>query len=290
MESLLLVGGSGWIGSHLKKYLSDQGYRVSTLSRGSLEWDPERGVIELASLENYFAVINLAGESIMEGRWNMAKKERIYSSRVTTTKLLAEAISRLKNPPKLFLSSSAIGIYGMHGDEEVTEQTACGSGFLATVCQDWEKAAQLPRSCPTRVVSLRFGMVLGCDGGALKQMIPLFRYGLGGTIGSGKQWISWIAMEDLVRFVHFIIQRPNLSGAINVVSPYPVQQVEFAKMLAVALHRPALFPLPAWVVKCLFGEKGAETLLSSIRALPAVALEQGFVFRCPKIYNFDFNV
>jgi len=275
---ILIVGASGFIGRHLTQYLRSVGHTVSPLLREKGVWEPAEGVLDVSALTGFDAIINLAGEPITNGRWSAEKKKKIISSRVDATRLLAREIQQLKVPPRLFLCASATGYYGSRGDEELTEESSAGTGFLAEVCQKWEAAAQMAARTGVRVIRLRTGAVIGQDGGVLAKMRPIFQWGLGGKIGDGQQWMSWIAMEDLVRLVQFLLSHEEIKGAVNAVAPQPIRNKEFTRLLASALHRPAFCTVPAWALRCLLGEMADEVLLSSVRAYPAKALALGFEF------------
>jgi uncharacterized protein (TIGR01777 family) len=227
-------------------------------------------------------VVHLAGENIAR-RWTRAAKTRIRASRVDATRLLCEALARLPQPPRVLVCASATGYYGDRGDELLDERSQPGTGFLPEVCQAWEAATQPARQRGIRVVHLRLGIVLARHGGALARMLLAFRLGLGGRVGTGQQYWSWILLEDLLRVVELAIQDDGLSGAVNTVSPAPATNAEFARTLARALRRPAFLPLPAFAVRMIFGEMGREVLLASARVRPARLLEGGFEFRYPQL-------
>lgn len=282
----ILIGGShGLVGSALIKSLESQGHEIFRLvrhapgSKTEVEWSPDRYSIALARLEGFDAAVNLAGESIAEGGWTDEKKRRIRESRVKGTKLLGDALANLTVPPKTFICASAIGYYGNRGDEILTETSAPGKDFLSEVCSEWEKATALAMEKGIRVVNARFGIILDRHGGALKKMLPPFRMGAGGKIGSGKQWMSWIALDDVIGALNFALTQESLSGPVNFVAPNPVTNAEFAKTLGNVLSRPTLFPMPAFVVKLLFGEMGEALLLGSERVAPKRLMAEGYEFR-----------
>lgn len=286
---VIISGTSGLVGSALASFLDAEDYQVFKLVRGKADllpheiaWDPQRGVVDPGLLEGVDVVIHLAGESIM-GRWTARKKKNIESSRVDSTTLLADALSRLKRPPTLFICASAIGYYGDQGDKWLTEHSPKGEGFLADVCEKWEKATKGASHAGIRTVNLRLGMVLSEAGGALKQMLPPFRWGLGGRLGSGLQYMSWITLYDLLHVIEFTIHSLQLAGPVNAVTPFPVQNSEFTKSLAEELEKPAILPIPAFAVKLLFGQMGEELLLSSARVKPQKLEEAQFVFTYPQI-------
>lgn len=287
---ILITGSSGLIGKALTHFLQVQGHHVVRLERktgistiDSIYWDPEKKVYDLTEFEGFDAVVNLAGENIASRRWTKAKKQRIYDSRVKTTELLSDCLIKLKNPPKVLVNASAVGFYGDHGDKVLTENNAAGSGFLAEVCNDWEKAASKVEGKGIRLVFLRFGTVLSTDGGALQTMLLPFKVGMGGIIGSGKQYISWITIDDLVRAVLFTIEQVTIHGPVNVVSPEPVTNALLTKTLGERLHRPTFLSMPAFVAKLVFGEMADDLLLGSIRAVPKRLTDAGFKFRYPLI-------
>lgn len=287
---IAVTGSSGLIGSALVPELVGAGHEILRFVRhGSLRrtgtalWDPTLGMIDASALEGLDAVIHLAGENIGAGRWSAAKKARIYASRVDGTRLLATAIAGLQRPPRTLVAASAIGYYGHREDDIVDEDSAPGAGFLANVVREWEAATQSAAQRGVRVVNMRFGMVLSSEGGALASMIPAFRFMLGGPMGSGEQYISWVAIDDAVGSVLHVLQHNELSGPVNAVAPTPVTNAEFSATLGRVLSRPAALPLPAFAVKLLFGEMGEELLLSSTRVEPHRLKESGYAFRFPAL-------
>jgi uncharacterized protein (TIGR01777 family) len=281
----VLIGGShGLVGTALIKSLEAEGHEIFRLVRhypdssSEIEWSPDRYSIALARLEGFDAVVNLAGESIAEGRWTEDKKRRIRESRIKGTKLLGDALANLTNRPKTFICASAVGYYGDRGDELLTESSTPGKDFLADLCVEWEKATALATEKGIRVVNTRFGLILDPNGGALAKMLPPFRMGLGGSIGSGKQWMSWIALDDVVGALKFALVNEDLNGPVNFVAPNPVTNAEFTKRLGEALSRPTLFPIPAFGVRLAFGEMADALLLSSQRVAPKRLKEAGYEF------------
>jgi uncharacterized protein (TIGR01777 family) len=282
---ILVSGSHGLVGSALVNSLRSDGHEVFGLvrraphSESEVEWYPERGSLALARLEGMDAVVHLAGESIAEGRWNDEKKQRIRESRVKGTTVLSEALSNLKRPPKTLISASAIGYYGSRGDLILTEQSAAGNDFLAGVCVEWERATETASTQGIRTVLARFGIILSVDGGALKKMLPPFRMGVGGRIGTGQQWMSWIALDDVIAGLTFALNNDSLQGPVNFVAPNPVRNAEFTKTLGKALSRPTLFPIPAFGVRLVFGEMAEALLLASQRVEPGRLNSTGYQFQ-----------
>lgn len=232
----------------------------------------------MAALEGTDVVVHLAGEQLANGRWNAAKKRRIVESRQRGTRLIAETLAGMARPPRVLLSASAIGIYGSRGDEVLSESSSPGMGFLAEVCQKWEAATEPAEKAGIRVVHLRIGLVLDRSGGALKAMLPAFRLGLGGRLGSGRQWMSWITLADSIRAIEHVMECSNVSGAVNVVGPAAVTNAEFARTLGRVLGRPAVLPAPGWALRLAIGEMADEAVLASGRAVPRKLQESRFVF------------
>jgi hypothetical protein len=245
-------------------------------------WDPAGGDIDTPKLEGFDAVVHLAGEPIA-GRWNAAKKRAIRESRVKSTRLLCETLARLSSRPRVLVGASASGYYGDRGDAVLREESGPGSSFLSQVCQEWEGATGRAAEGGIRVVNLRFGFVLSRAGGGLAKMVPAFKMGVGGKIGSGKQYLSWIAIDDLVQIILFATTAEVLHGPANAVAPNPVTNLEFTKTLGRVLRRPAIFPMPAFAVRLAFGEMGKELLLASARLEPARLLSAGYQFRFPEL-------
>ncbi len=272
---IVVTGSTGFIGRPLGDWLAGQGHTVVPVTRQVLAGESLEEALTGAG-----AVINLAGEPVAQ-RWTGDAKRRIRESRVETTRRLVVAMSTVSDRPGVLVSASAIGIYGSRGDEVLTEQSAPAFGFLAEVCREWEEQADMAEALGLRVVKLRIGVVLGRGGGALKQMLPPFKAGVGGRLGSGRQWMSWIHRDDLVRLIGFALETP-LRGVVNATSPGPVTNAEFTTALAKAIHRPAVIPVPAFALRLLYGEM-SEILLSSQRVLPRAAGGAGFQFRYPEI-------
>jgi uncharacterized protein len=286
----ILIGGShGLVGTALIKSLEAAGHEVFRLvryaphSKTEVEWSPDRYSIALARIEGFDAVVNLAGESIAEGRWTDEKKRRIRESRVKGTKLLGDALANLTVPPRTFICASAIGYYGNRGDEILTEASPPGNDFLANVCAEWEQATAFATAKGIRVVNTRFGIILDAEGGALKKMLPPFRMGAGGRIGSGKQWMSWIALHDVIGALNFALTNDSLRGPVNFVAPNPVTNAEFTKTLGSVLSRPTLFPIPAFAIKLMFGEMGEALLLGGQRVAPKLLTAEGYEFRYSRL-------
>jgi uncharacterized protein (TIGR01777 family) len=282
---ILISGSHGLVGTALIKSLEqDGGHEIFSLVRhypessSQIEWSPDRYSIALARIEGFDAVIHLAGESIAEGRWTETKKKRIRESRVKGTRLLGDALANLTARPKVMISASAIGYYGDRGDEVLTENSAPGKDFLSDICVEWEKATALAAEKGIRVVNTRFGIILDANGGALAKMLPPFRIGIGGRIGSGKQWMSWIALDDVVGGIKFALTNEALSGPVNFVAPNPVTNSEFTSTLGKALSRPTIFPIPAFGVRLVFGEMADALLLASQRVEPVLLTKAGYRF------------
>ena len=283
---IVLTGATGLIGSALVPRLQALGYEVSPLRsrhEGPGGMNHLTGWIDRATLEGAYAVIHLAGESVAQ-RWSAAAKERIMASRRDGTRLLATTLASLATPPTVFLAMSGLNRYGLHRPETLDEQSAVSTeGFLPTVTAAWENATLPASEGGIRTVLLRTPLVLSATGGGLQKMLPGFRFGLGGPIGSGRQRMSWIGLPDLVALIIWALENPSLHGPVNAVAPQVVTQAEFARTLGAALHRPSFLPLPAWVLGLLFGQMGRETILSDLAATPTVALAGGFRFSTPTL-------
>ena len=284
MISRILVSGvSGPIGAALLPSLKTRGYEVTRLVRGAatgddqIFWDPAEP-IAADMVSGFDAVIHLAGESIV-GRWTKTKKANIRDSRVVGTTNLSKALAQAKRKPEVFVTSSAIGYYGDRGNEILNERSAPGSGFLADVCRDWEAATQAAAHAGMRTVQIRTGVVLSPNGGALGKMLTPFKMGVGGKIGDGRQWMSWIDVQDMVGAIHHVLKSDLLQGPVNMVAPKPVTNAEFTTTLSSVLSRPAILPMPAFAVKLAFGEMGETVLLGSQRVEPAQLVVSGYPFR-----------
>lgn len=287
--NILVTGASGLIGKALTAHLTQSGHRLSRMVRKDrpgpqeVRWDPSGGIPDTEPLEGLDAVLHLAGENISEGRWTAEKKRRIRDSRIQGTQLLAQSLARLFDPPKVLISVSAVGYYGDRGEEILDETSGKGSGFLADVCEEWEKATAPALMRGIRVVLPRFGMVLSAMGGALARMLPVFRLGIGGRIGDGRQYVSWIAIEDLVGALDHVLHNESIHGPVNVVAPNPVTHREFAAALGRVLSKPAFFALPAFAARLAFGQMADELLLASARVSPARLQSSGYKFRFPEL-------
>ncbi len=283
---ILISGASGLVGTALTKALRAEGGTVAHLVRpggaapdGAIRWDPASGAVDASAMEGADAVVNLNGASIAGGRWTPARKAILRSSRVDATRTLVDALGRLRQKPRVLVSASAVGYYGDRGDEILTESSRIGTGFLAALVRDWEAEAVRAEPSGIRTVLLRFGVVLSAEGGALPRMLTPFKLGVGGRLGSGKQWMPWIALEDVIGAIRFVIANAQLSGAVNLVAPNAVENAEFTRTLARALHRPAILPAPAFALRLALGEMADELLLASQRARPEKLLAAGYAFR-----------
>lgn len=287
---ILVSGASGLVGSALVPDLEKKGHEVYRLVRRlpkanerKIFWDPDCEEIEQEALEGFDAVIHLGGESIAEGRWTAAKKARIRESRVQSTDFLSRTLAALSRPPKTFACASATGFFGNRGDEELTENSPPGEGFLAEVCREWEAATAPAEEKGVRVLHLRFGVILSEKGGAFTKMLPPFKLGIGGKLGDGKQYVSWIALTDVVRAISYLLEKTEMVGAVNLVSPDPVTNEEWTRTLGEVLHRPTFFRMPAFAAKIAFGEMAEEALLASVKVVPQKLQESGFQFEHPEL-------
>jgi uncharacterized protein (TIGR01777 family) len=293
---ILVSGSTGFVGSALIAALERDGHSVATLMRGPMEagravgarkaairWDPVAGQFDAGAAEGAEALVHLAGASIASGRWNAARKELLRTSRIDATRQLMGALAKLQLPPKVIVAASAVGYYGNRGDEVLSETSAPGADFLAGLCQEWETEEARATEFGARVVHLRLGVILGAHGGALPQMALPFKLGVGGRIGDGKQWMSWLTLGEAVRIIQFALAAPAVAGPVNAVTPNPVRNAEFTKALAAALHRPALFPAPPFALRLALGEMADALLLSSQRVSPAALCAAGYPFAQPKL-------
>jgi uncharacterized protein (TIGR01777 family) len=284
---IVVSGASGLIGTPLVPALRSSGHEVMRLVRretsgpDEIAWDPAAGSLDARMLEGADAIVNLSGANIGQ-RWTASRKREILESRTTTTDLLARTAAALDPRPSVFISAGGVGIYGDRGDEMVTEESTLGSGFEADVVRAWEAAAAPARDAGVRVVSFRQGAVLAKEGGALARMLLPFRLGVGGRVGSGRQWWTWVALDDVVAAYGFVLQN-ELAGVVNLCAPNPVTNEQFAEALGKVLRRPTILPTPAFAVRALFGEMGEDVLLRGRRALPVRLLDAGFEFSLPTI-------
>jgi uncharacterized protein len=288
---IAVAGATGFIGSALTTHLTAAGHRVVRLvrrqadaSRGDIAWDPHRRLLDTAAFDGVTAVVNLAGEPVAE-RWTAERKRRIKESRVEATSLLASTLVGLARPPRVLVNASAIGIYGDRGDEMLDEAAEPGKGFLADVARAWEEAAKPVVERGIRTVFTRFGIVLSAAGGALEKMLPPFKLGAGGRLGNGKQWMSWISLEDVIGAIDFALTNDRLAGPVNVVAPNPVTNTEFTQELGHAIHRPAVATVPRFALQLAYGEMGETVLLSSQRVIPQALIRAGFAFRHPLLHD-----
>ena len=291
---VIITGATGLVGSALVRSLLADGHEETRLVRGgaqsfrapgtaAVHWDPERGEIDAKELEGHDAAVHLAGEPIAEGRWDEAKKRRVMESRAKGTRLLAETLAGLSAKPRVLVSASATGFYGDRGDEVLREESASGDDFVSEVCREWEKGTLAASQAGIRVAHLRIGLVLSAEGGALPKMLTPFKLGVGGKLGSGRQYVSWITLEDLVRVIRRAVDDESIRGPVNAVAPAPVTNEEFTKAIGRALGRPTFMAVPAFAVRLAFGEVADELLLASTRAEPARLREAGFEFKHPEI-------
>ena len=288
---VLISGASGLIGTALTSRLETAEMEVKQLTRQNVDeedekrinWHPESGTLDAEQIEGFRVVVHLAGENVADESWTEEKKRRIMDSRVTSATLLCRVLAHLKEKPRMLICASAVGYYGNRGDEELTETSEPGTGFLSEVCQAWEQAVQPAVEAGIKVANLRIGMELTSHGGALQRVLPPFRLGLGGPVGGGRQWISWIAMDDLVGIILHCINNRRMTGAINAVAPNPVQNREFVQALGKVMGKPAITPVPAFAVKLALGEMGRELVLASTRVKPERLEQSGFEWQYPNI-------
>lgn len=283
---IIIAGSNGFIGSHLASYFEKKGHQLILLSRNpkglnSRYWNPEKGEVDSTLFEGADVVINLCGESIF-GRWSESKKEKIRDSRLIPTQFLCDTLLNLQNPPKLYLGASAVGYYGDQPDQVLEEFSPPGKDFLAEVCAAWEQFPKILAQKNIRVVLTRFGIVLGKEGGALKYIDKAFSMGMGGILGSGKQIMSWIAIDDVAAAMEHLIHHPEISGPVNFTAPHPVSNYTFTQDIGKVLNRPTLVPVPKFALSMFFGE-GATVFLSSVNALPQVLLKSNYVFQYPHL-------
>jgi len=287
---ILISGSSGLTGKALVRILCAQGHSVARLVRpgslpsaGDIAWDPMAATTDVSAMEGADAVVHLSGASIAQGRWTPTRKALLRSSRIDATRVLVNALASLRHKPRLFVSASAVGCYGNRGDEILTESSSIGTGFLSLLVRDWEAEAVRAEVSGIRTVLLRFGVILSSEGGALPQMLMPFKFGLGGRLGSGKQWMSWIALEDAVGIICAAIANENLAGPLNVVAPSPLTNADFTRVAAAVLHRPAILAAPAFALRIALGEMADALLLASQRVIPERLLAAGYAFRFPEL-------
>ncbi len=284
--NILISGSSGLVGNHVMRLLRASGHNITRLVRRAPRshderfWDPENGSLDPAVLEGIHGVVNLAGDNIGKGRWNDAKKKLILDSRVQTAGLLADTIAKSPVKPEVFVSASAIGVYGDRGSEALSESSAPGEGFLVDVCRQWEAAAL---RAGIRTVLLRFGMILAREDGALAKMVTPFKLGVGGNMGNGQQYWSWVTVDDAARMILFALKTHELSGPVNAVAPQPVTNADFTRTMGTVLHRPTRFPMPAFAARMALGEMADALILSSARVVPSRLQAAGYEFLHPDL-------
>lgn len=286
---IIISGATGLVGGALARTLRNEGHSVARLVRagntttGDIQWDPADSKIDLVALEGADAIVNLNGASIGGGRWTPERKNLLRTSRVELTRFLVDSMSRLRQKPRAFVSASAIGFYGSRGDEVLTEASASGTDFLPELSHEWEQEAERAESFGIRTAVLRFGIILSSHGGALPRMLTPFKMGVGGRLGGGKQWMSWISLDDVVEIIQWAIADSQANGPVNVVAPNPVQNSEFTRVLAKVLHRPAIFPAPAFALRLMLGEMADALLLGSQRVRPEKLLGAGYKFQFDRL-------
>jgi uncharacterized protein len=283
---ILIAGASGLVGKALATSLLADGHTTARLvrpgtaaSEGDVCWDPAAATVDLPAIEGIDAVVNLNGASIGQGRWTPSRKAILRSSRIDSTRVLVDAVAHLRKKPRVFVSASATGYYGNRGDEILTDSSEGGADFLALLARDWEAEARRAEGSGIRTVVLRFGVILSSQGGALSKMIMPFRFGVGGRFGSGRQWMSWIALTDATEIIREAINNERIAGPLNVVAPNPLRNIEFTRILAAALGRPAIFPVPEFALRMALGEMATPLLLASQRARPERLLAMDYPFR-----------
>ncbi len=293
---ILVSGSTGFLGSSLIDVLEREGHTILRLVRPdtwkrdansagaqTVRWDPVRGEFDAVAAEGADALVHLAGASIADGRWNAARKNLLRTSRIEATRHLIGALSKLQRPPRVIVASSAIGYYGNRGDETLTESSAPGGDFLSALCREWEAETARGTEFSARVVMLRFGVILTAHGGALPRMALPFKMGAGGRLGSGRQWMSWLTLPEAVGMIRFALSNSGLVGPANAVAPKPIQNADFTRILAKALHRPALFPAPAFALRLAMGEMADALLLVSQRVKPSKLEQAGYQFAQPEL-------
>ena len=296
MMRILISGSTGFLGTPLVRKLQERGQTVVRLARPvttrksvpgdgmqTVSWDPIAGKLDAAGAEGADALVHLAGASIADERWSAERKEQLRTSRVDATRQLMGALANLRKPPRVIVGASAIGYYGNRGEETLTERSAPGNDFLAGVCREWEAETARGAEFGARVVSLRLGIILAAHGGALQKMLLPFKLGVGGRLGNGQQWMSWITLTEVINIIQFALTASELSGPVNTVAPNPVRNMEFTRVLAKALHRPALFPAPPFALRLALGEMADALLLSSARVMPVKLADSGYQFVQPEL-------
>ena len=293
---VLVSGSTGFLGTALVETLERQGHTVTRLVRPgtahkvvagiraqTVAWDPVAGQFDSAGAEGADALIHLAGASIAGGRWNASRKQLLRTSRIDATRHLIGALAKLQRPPRVIVAASAIGYYGNRGDEALTEASAPGNDFLAEACREWESETARGAEFGARVVNLRFGIILAAHGGALPRMALPFKLGAGGRLGNGRQWMSWLTLQETISIIQFALATPGLTGPVNTVTPNPVRNSDFTGVLAKTLHRPALFPAPAFALRLALGEMADALLLISQRVMPSKLADSGYRFMQPNL-------
>jgi uncharacterized protein (TIGR01777 family) len=293
---ILISGSTGFLGTALVETLEGQGHSIMRLVRPAtsqksvagaraqtVSWDPVAGKFDAAGAEGAEALIHLAGASIAEGRWNASRKDLLRTSRIDATRHLIGALAKLQRPPRVIMAASAIGYYGDRGDETLTEASPPGKDFLAVACREWEAEAERGAEFGARVVNLRFGIILAAHGGALPRMAMPFKFGAGGRLGNGRQWMSWLTLKETVSIIQFALATSGLTGPVNAVAPNPVRNSEFTGVLAKTLHRPALFPAPAFALRLALGEMADALLLVSQKVIPSKLADSGYPFLQPSL-------
>lgn len=290
MKRILISGATGLVGTALARHLTNAGHRVSRLVRpgaqlqaGDVTWEPNAAIANVNGMEGFDAVVNLNGASIAGKRWTRGRKVVLRNSRLAPTRLLVDCMSKLEKKPAVFVSASGVGLYGDCGEEVLTEESGAGTDFLSLLARDWEGEANRAEGAGIRTVILRLGVILSTEGGALEQIARPIRMGVGGKLGSGKQWMAWVAMEDVVEIARRAIEEEKWRGPLNVVAPSPARNEEFTRILAKVLRRPAIFPAPAFALKMMLGEMATVLLLASQRAVPKKLTEGNYEFQKPEL-------
>lgn len=296
-NAILLSGSSGLIGRELCASFLKENIPVHQLVRHpvhaqteNVSWDVDSGIIEAEKCSGHRAVVHLAGEPIAAKKWTEEQKQKIRDSRVKGTRLLAETLAKAEEKPEVLVCASAIGFYGSRGDEELTEDSTAGVGFLAEVTREWEESTAPARDAGIRVVHTRFGIVLSPQGGALAKMLPVFKLGLGGRLGDGSSWMSWMALPDVVGGIRHVLEHDEIQGVVNFTAPEPVTNFTFTKTLGHALHRPTILPVPVTAIRMLLGEMGETLLLNSAKVFPRRLESSGYVYQCPSLESVFKNL